>query len=139
ARAGTNAASPYHRKNRTVHQPAIVFGIIISHSPLEYWIWLPTRTALNYKTRGCLGRCAGVVKFPQWILLPSLPHPSAGGFFWPMTTLTAPTEFTLPRRTSERTRGPGRRIWSHAVRYWRIIVMLVVGAIGNAALAAVIP
>jgi ATP-binding cassette subfamily B protein len=56
-----------------------------------------------------------------------------------MTTLTAPTEFTLSRRTSERTRGPVRWIWSHSVRYWRILVMLVIGAIGNAALAAVIP
>jgi ATP-binding cassette, subfamily B, bacterial len=56
-----------------------------------------------------------------------------------MTTLAAPTEFTLIRKTSERTRGPARWIWSHAVRYWPILVMLVTGAIGNAALAAVIP
>ena len=36
-------------------------------------------------------------------------------------------------------KGPARWIWSHAVRYWPILVMLVVGAIGNAALAAAIP
>jgi ATP-binding cassette subfamily B protein len=35
--------------------------------------------------------------------------------------------------------GPSRWIWSHAVRYWPILIMLVVGAIGNAALAAVVP
>jgi ATP-binding cassette, subfamily B, bacterial len=56
-----------------------------------------------------------------------------------MTSLTASAEFTLPRRTYERTKGPARWIWSHAIRYWLILVMLVVGAIGNAALAAVVP
>src|SRR5512146_2271364 len=56
-----------------------------------------------------------------------------------MTTLSAPAEFTLSRQTTVRTRGPARWIWSHAVRYWPILIMLVVGAIGNAALAAVIP
>jgi ATP-binding cassette subfamily B protein len=56
-----------------------------------------------------------------------------------MTAITAPAEFTLTREPSERTRGPARWIWSHAVRYWPILVMLVVGAIGNAALAAAVP
>ena len=32
-----------------------------------------------------------------------------------------------------------RWIWSHARRHWWIIVMMVVGAVGNAALAAVVP
>jgi ATP-binding cassette subfamily B protein len=56
-----------------------------------------------------------------------------------MTTLSAPAEFTLTRQTFERRYGPMRWIWSHALRYWPILVMLVVGAIGNAALAAVVP
>src|SRR5512135_1998529 len=56
-----------------------------------------------------------------------------------MSTVTAPAEFTLTRKQSERTHGPARWIWSHAVRYWPILVMLVGGAIGNAALAAAIP
>ncbi|MBI1794711.1 MAG: ABC transporter ATP-binding protein [Chloroflexi bacterium] len=56
-----------------------------------------------------------------------------------MTFLTAPAEFTLTREISERTKGPIRWIWSHAVRYWPILTMLVIGAIGNAALAAVVP
>ncbi len=56
-----------------------------------------------------------------------------------MATLTAPTEFTLQRRVTQRTRGPARWIWSHAVHYWPILLMLVLGAVGNAALAAAIP
>lgn len=56
-----------------------------------------------------------------------------------MTTLTSSAEFTLTRQASDRTNGPARWVWSHAVRYWPILVMLVVGAIGNAALAAVVP
>ncbi len=56
-----------------------------------------------------------------------------------MTTLTSPAEFTLTRHSSDRTNGPARWVWSHAVRYWPILVMLVIGAIGNAALAAVVP
>ena len=35
--------------------------------------------------------------------------------------------------------GPVRWIWSHARRYWWIIILMVVGAVGNAALAAVVP
>jgi ATP-binding cassette subfamily B protein len=56
-----------------------------------------------------------------------------------MSTLAAPAEFTLVRQASERTRGPARWIWSHAVRYWPILTMLVLGAIGNASLAAAVP
>ncbi len=56
-----------------------------------------------------------------------------------MSTLAAPAEFTLVRKPSERRKGPVRWIWSHAVRYWPILTMLVLGAIGNASLAAVIP
>jgi ATP-binding cassette subfamily B protein len=56
-----------------------------------------------------------------------------------MTTLFTPAEFTLTRKPSERTQGPARWIWSHATRYWYILVMLVVGAIGNAALASAVP
>jgi ATP-binding cassette subfamily B protein len=56
-----------------------------------------------------------------------------------MTSLSSAAEFTLIRKTSQRMKGPARWIWSHAVRYWPILVMLVVGAIGNAALAALVP
>ena len=56
-----------------------------------------------------------------------------------MATIPAPAEFTLTRQPSQRTKGPARWIWSHAVRYWPVIIMLVGGAVGNAALAAAIP
>ncbi len=56
-----------------------------------------------------------------------------------MTTLTAPAEFTLTRKSTERTQGPARWIWSHAMRYWPILLILVIGAIGNAALASAVP
>jgi ATP-binding cassette subfamily B protein len=56
-----------------------------------------------------------------------------------MASLTAPAEFTMVRKTSDRSRGPVRWIWSHARRYWPILIVMVTGAVGNAALAAVVP
>jgi ATP-binding cassette subfamily B protein len=41
-------------------------------------------------------------------------------------------------RVSDRT-GPLRWIWSHVRRHWWIITMMIVGAVGNAGLAAVVP
>ena len=56
-----------------------------------------------------------------------------------MTTITNPAEFSLHRKyLSDRT-DPVRWIWSHVRRHWWIIFMMVVGAVGNAALAAVVP
>jgi ATP-binding cassette subfamily B protein len=48
-------------------------------------------------------------------------------------------EFTLARRHTADRRGPIRWIWSHATRHGWLIFMLVAGAIGNAALMAVVP
>jgi len=48
-------------------------------------------------------------------------------------------EFTLPKRRSSDRRGPVRWIASHSLRYWYLNVMMVVGAVGNAALASVVP
>ncbi len=56
-----------------------------------------------------------------------------------MATLTAPAEFTLQRQSTERTKGAARWVWAHAIRYWPILLILVMGAVGNAALAAAIP
>ena len=56
-----------------------------------------------------------------------------------MATVTAPAEFSLKRRASTRTRGPALWVWSHARRYWPILLVLVAGAVGNAGLAAYIP
>ncbi|MFH1183711.1 MAG: ABC transporter ATP-binding protein [Chloroflexota bacterium] len=56
-----------------------------------------------------------------------------------MTSLATPAEFTLIRKPTIRTRGPVRWIWSHARRYWPILIIMVIGAVGNAALAALVP
>ncbi len=56
-----------------------------------------------------------------------------------MASLNAPAEFTLVRQPTIRTRGPVRWIWSHARRYRVILLIMVIGAVGNAALAALVP
>src|SRR5215216_4552118 len=58
---------------------------------------------------------------------------------WTFMATTAPAEFSMQRsHTYDRT-GPVRWVWSHARRYWWIIIMMIVGAVGNAGLAAVVP
>ena len=55
------------------------------------------------------------------------------------TTIPSPAEFSMHRvHVSDRS-GPVKWIWSHASRHWWIIIMMVVGAVGNAGLAAVVP
>jgi ATP-binding cassette subfamily B protein len=59
-----------------------------------------------------------------------------------MSFMTIPAElaeFTLARRHTSDRSGPVRWIWSHARRHWWLMIMLFVGAVGNAALAAVVP
>jgi ATP-binding cassette subfamily B protein len=57
-----------------------------------------------------------------------------------MTTITtSPAEFSLHRTHASDRTGPVRWVWSHARRHGWIIVLMFVGAIGNAALAAVVP
>jgi len=56
-----------------------------------------------------------------------------------VTTLSVPAEFSLQRPVVYDRTGPVRWIWSHARRHGWIIVMMIIGAIGNAALAAVVP
>jgi ATP-binding cassette, subfamily B, bacterial len=48
-------------------------------------------------------------------------------------------EFTLPDRYKTNRSGPTRWILSHFKRYWYIGVLILVGAFGNAYLAAVVP
>ena len=58
---------------------------------------------------------------------------------WASMSTTAPAEFSMQRsHTSDQT-GPVKWVWSHARRHGWIIIMMVVGAIGNAGLAAVVP
>src|SRR3990172_6235845 len=56
-----------------------------------------------------------------------------------MTTISQPAEFTLQREHTADRSSAGKWIYSHATRYWSIITMMVIGGIGNAALAAVVP
>src|SRR3989337_4061129 len=48
-------------------------------------------------------------------------------------------EFTLPRAPASDRRSAQRWIASHVARHTWIVVRLLVGAVGNAALAAVVP
>ncbi len=56
-----------------------------------------------------------------------------------MATNSINAEFTLPDRYHTDRRSPGRLVFSHALRRWYAILMLLAGSIGNAALAAAIP
>ncbi|MCC6501363.1 MAG: ABC transporter ATP-binding protein [Anaerolineales bacterium] len=56
-----------------------------------------------------------------------------------MTTLTAPAEFSLKQQKTYNRTSPARWVWSHASRHGWIIFMLILGAAGNASLAAVVP
>jgi len=54
-------------------------------------------------------------------------------------TITSPAEFTLARRYITDRRDPVRWIISHTKRYWWLVLIMFVGAIGNATLAAYVP
>ncbi|HTX91247.1 MAG TPA: ABC transporter ATP-binding protein [Anaerolineales bacterium] len=56
-----------------------------------------------------------------------------------MATLTSPAEFTLSRRYTSDRRNPIRWVISHALRHWWLVLVMFVGAVGNAALAAYVP
>jgi len=56
-----------------------------------------------------------------------------------MTTTTLSSEFTLPKRKQTHRSGPIRWLFSHLKTYWVLVIVMIVGAIGNAALASVIP
>jgi ATP-binding cassette subfamily B protein len=56
-----------------------------------------------------------------------------------MTTTSTPLEFSMQRKYLSDRSTPVRWIWSHARRHWGIMIMMVIGAVGNAGLAAVVP
>ena len=56
-----------------------------------------------------------------------------------MTAISHPAEFTLHRKHTADRSTAVKWILSHATRYWSIIILIVIGAIGNAALAGVMP
>lgn len=55
------------------------------------------------------------------------------------TAISSPAEFTLPERKPTDRSGPVRWIWSHFTSHWYLGLVMLIGAIGNAALAAVVP
>ena len=56
-----------------------------------------------------------------------------------MSSTSIPAEFSIPRRFKSDSSGPVRWITMHAVRYWYLLILMLVGAFGNAALASVVP
>ncbi|NTV38175.1 MAG: ABC transporter ATP-binding protein, partial [Anaerolineales bacterium] len=56
-----------------------------------------------------------------------------------MTAIQSPAEFTLTRPHTTDRRSPVRWILSHMTRYWWLVIIMFIGAIGNAALAAYVP
>jgi ATP-binding cassette, subfamily B, bacterial len=52
---------------------------------------------------------------------------------------TAPLEFSMQRTLVTDRTTPVRWIWSHARQHWWLIIMMLIGAIGNASLGAVVP
>ncbi len=56
-----------------------------------------------------------------------------------MTSPAISAEFTLPDQYTYNRRSPLRWVVSHALRHWWLVVMLVIGAIGNAAMASLVP
>jgi ATP-binding cassette, subfamily B, bacterial len=56
-----------------------------------------------------------------------------------MTTISQPAEFTLHREHTADRSNAVKWIVSHATRYWPILIMIFIGGLGNAALAAVVP
>ena len=56
-----------------------------------------------------------------------------------MSSASIPAEFTLNRKHTANRNTPARWIISHALRYWPLILLILIGAMGNAGLAAVVP
>ncbi|MDK1118853.1 MAG: ABC transporter ATP-binding protein [Anaerolineae bacterium] len=56
-----------------------------------------------------------------------------------MSSASIPAEFTLNRKYTANRNTPARWIISHALRYWPLILLILIGAMGNAGLAAVVP
>jgi ATP-binding cassette, subfamily B, bacterial len=53
--------------------------------------------------------------------------------------VTTPAEFSMQRKHVSDRSHPVRWVWSHARRHWWLMIIMVIGAIGNAGLGAVVP
>jgi ATP-binding cassette subfamily B protein len=56
-----------------------------------------------------------------------------------MATLASPAEFTLKRKYTADRSGPVRWVLSYTARHWWLVLIMFIGAVGNAALAAYVP
>ena len=56
-----------------------------------------------------------------------------------MATLVSPAEFTLKRKYAADRRGPVRWVLSYTARYWWLVLIMLVGATGNAVMGAYVP
>jgi ATP-binding cassette subfamily B protein len=56
-----------------------------------------------------------------------------------MTTQTLSSEFVLPQSFNSNRHGPVRWITSYALHNWYFFLIMILGAVGNAALAAAVP
>jgi ATP-binding cassette, subfamily B, bacterial len=56
-----------------------------------------------------------------------------------MTATAAPAEFTLTRHQKTDRRNPLRWVLSYLTSYWWLVLVMFIGAVGNAALAAYVP
>jgi ATP-binding cassette subfamily B protein len=56
-----------------------------------------------------------------------------------MSSVTAPAEFTLQRKHSTNRENAAGWILSHTLRYWPLLILVFIGALGNASLAGVVP
>jgi ATP-binding cassette, subfamily B, bacterial len=55
------------------------------------------------------------------------------------TTTASPAEFTISLPYQTNPNGPGRWITSHVLRDWPLLIVSAIGALGNAAMASLIP
>jgi ATP-binding cassette subfamily B protein len=56
-----------------------------------------------------------------------------------MSSIPLSSEFTIPQRIKTNRRSAALWVLSYAAHYWHLVLIMVVGAFGNAALAAAIP
>ena len=113
--------------------PLPIFGILILRSQREgSGVGLNFQTlrklSTSYKSCGFIFSCHGKINVHACQIEVPL-----------MSTLASPAEFTLARRFISDKRNALRWIISHSLRHWWLVLLMLIGAIGNAALAAYVP
>ncbi|MEW5939507.1 MAG: ABC transporter ATP-binding protein [Chloroflexota bacterium] len=57
----------------------------------------------------------------------------------PMTVSALPAEFTLARKATYNRASPALWVLTHALRYWPLLILVLLGALGNGTLAGIVP